>query len=256
MMASATPVVGLRKKLWKLFSLYLIVDCFTVTQLVVSFGAPAVTTTTTRTISIKRHQRSGRPNQFSSSTHFPLLFATPSDEENVGDTNDIEEWDHEESLLVMNLSPLPDVSCEDCLSRISQYIRSFPFAAVLPVQPLQALPTDDGGLELKFLRKKTETKSGLDGGVRFFVHLQDEKKDDVIEVVIKRNSEGQTIPKMFAEKLIIQSFVKGMALGSDSGNDDGRSSDEPSSPVKVPNTRIESPTKDMAKMESVFHKWL
>jgi len=186
------------------------------------------------------------------SIKFTLLFSKPLEEENAGHEDSEKQMDHEESLLVMNLSPLPNVSCEDSLSKISQYIRSFPFAAVLPVQPLQALPTDDGGLEIKFLRKKTHIKSGVDGGVRFFVQLRDGKKDS-IEILVKRNSEGQSIPKMFAEKLIIQSFVKGMTLGSDYDSDDRK--DEPSS-IKVPNTRIESPTKDMAKIQSVFHKWI
>ena len=85
-----------------------------------------------------------------------LLFSASSDDENEEKTE--RQWDDEESLLVMNLSPLPNVTPEDSLSRISQYIQSFPFAAVLPVQPLQALPTDDGGLEVKFLRKKTHIK--------------------------------------------------------------------------------------------------
>ena len=91
----------------------------------------------------------------------------------------------------------------------------------------------------------------MDGGVRFFVRFRDEK-DDSIEVLIKRNSDGQSIPKMIAEKLIVQSFVKGMALGSDYGNDNKNGP----SAVKVPNTRIESPTKDMAQIQSVFHKWI
>jgi len=187
-----------------------------------------------------------------SSIRFPLLFAKPLDEETAGHKGTEKEWDHEESLLMMNLSPLPNVSCDESLSKISQYIQSFPFAAVLPVQPLQALPTNDGGLELKFLRKKTQFKSGVDGGVRFFVRIRD-GKNDIIEILVKRNSEGQSIPKMFAEKLVIQSFVKGMALGSDYDTDNVKG--EPSS-IKVPNTRIESPTKDMAKIKSVFHKWI
>ena len=89
----------------------------------------------------------------------PLLFSKSADDENDENEEKTErQWDDEESLLVMNLSPLPNVTPEDSLSRISQYIQSFPFAAVLPVQPLQALPTDDGGLEVKFLRKKTHIK--------------------------------------------------------------------------------------------------
>ena len=184
------------------------------------------------------------------SLQLPVLFSKPSDEESTGYENSEKEWDQEESLLVMNLSPLPNMSAEDGLSRISQYIRSFPFAAVLPVQPLQALPTDDGGLEIRFLRKKTQTKSSVDGGIRFFVNLRNE---DSVEILVKRNSDGQSVPKMFAEKLVVQSFSKGMALGSDHGND---KKEESSSPIKVPNTRIESPTTDMVQIQSVFHKWI
>lgn len=111
---------------------------------------------------------------------------------------------------------------------------------------------EEDGLEIKFLRKKTHIKSGVDGGVRFFVHRRD-KRDDSIEIVVKRNSDGQSIPKMFAEKLIVQSFVKGMAMGSDHGNDGGN---DESSSIRIPNTRIESPTKGVAKIQSVFHKWI
>lgn len=249
MMESIVPTATFSKKSSK-FCAFCIIGYLTFAQQVVSFGGiPPAPTTRTRQTSAARYRESRISPARSSSLQFPLLFSNPSDEENPEDKNLVKHWDHEESLLVMNLSPLPNVAREDSLSRISQYIQSFPFAAVLPVQPLQALPTDDGGLELKFLRKKTQIKSGVDGGVRFFVHFRDEQPDS-IEVIVKRNSEGQYVPKMFAEKLICTTFVKGMALGSDDGKEE-----EPSS-VKVPNTRIESPTKDMAKIESVFHKWI
>ena len=224
----------------KVCTISLVLACLAVVQQAAAFGIPAVSETAQKLTTSAPYQNSRAPS-------FPALFSKPDDEDDA--ENSEKEWSQEESLLVMSLSPLPDVSCEDSLSRISQYIRSFPFAAILPVQPLQALPTDDGGLELKFLRKKTATKSGVDGGIRFFVNLGE---DDKIEVLVKRNSDGQSIPKMFAEKLVVQSFAKGMALGSDFGNDN---SDETSS-IKVPNTRIESPTKDMVQIQSVFHKWI
>lgn len=255
MASSVIPIARISKKVKKLSALYLIIGCLTVAKEVVSFGVITAATRTRRTLlSTASHQKSRIRFVSISPKQFPSLFSKPSEEENAGYKNNEKQWDDEESLLVMNLSPLPNVSCEETLSRISQYIRSYPFAAVLPVQPLQALPTDDGGLELKFLRKKTNFKPGVDGGVRFFVNVRDDEEDDSIEVILKRNSEGQSIPKMFAEKLIVQSFVKGMALGSDSGNDTNNGN-EPS-PVKVPNTRIESPTKDMAKIQSIFHKWI
>jgi hypothetical protein len=207
-------------------------------------------------------------------------------------------WDQEETLLAMHLSPLPGKSLRDSLTRISEYAQSFPFAAVLPVQPLHYLPTEDGGVELKFLRKKTDIKSGVDGGIRFFIRPRQRRRqgddndnsdedddnsnydgtesngnrssdedggtessdnrsssiinsnnsDMGIEIIAKRNSQGQTIPKMFAEKLVIQAFVKGITQGergaATATADESRK------------TRFESPTKDMVALESVFHKWM
>lgn len=255
MMFSNFRIARISAKLRKLCALYLIIGCLTIAQQVVSFAGitnAKRTTTFGRKLSTANHQKSRIRLVRFSSTQFPLLFSKPSDEEDTENEDTETQWDQEESLLVMNLTPLPNVSCEASLSKISQYIQSFPFAAVLPVQPLQALPTDDGGLEIKFLRKKTYDKSGVDGGVRFFVNLIDEEQS-IIEVLVKRYSEGQSISKMIAEKLIIQSFVKGMALGSDYGNDNKKIE---SSSIKVPNTRIESPTKDTAQIQSIFHKWI
>jgi hypothetical protein len=145
---------------------------------------------------------------------------------------------------------------------------------LLPVQPLQYIPTKDGGVEIKFLRKKTVTKSGIEGGVRFFVrsiNLQqqqqrdndddttannnnnkdDDNNDNIIEVIAKRNSEGQTISKMFTEKLLIQGFVSGMTE-----YEDGENKNNSGPADKVIKTRIESPTKSIANIESIFHKWM
>ncbi|KAG7362827.1 hypothetical protein IV203_026187 [Nitzschia inconspicua] len=189
------------------------------------------------------------------------------------------DWELEETLLAIHLRPLPGKSLDECLQRVSSYTQSFPFAAVLPVQPLQYLPAKDGGVDLKFLRKKTDIKSGIDGGIRFFVREkleveasqdeddtdedEDEDKDksdaffptNGIEIIAKRNSRGQTIPKMFAEKLVIQAFVKGV---TDGGNveDSSATGSITSSSAGTPKTRFESPTKDMVALESVFHKWM
>lgn len=45
-------------------------------------------------------------------------------------------YDEEETLLKIHLSVLPVVSMDAAMERVSAYCRSFPFAAVLPVQPL------------------------------------------------------------------------------------------------------------------------
>lgn len=241
----------------KLLTVYLtIVRCCLVAQTAKSF-CPIMTTSMTRISSIRCHQTEMRttispfiriPSFLYTSTclgegsfsgdknddddHISASSSNNIDNDNDDDDN-IEQWDHEETLLVINLRPQTDLSQEECLSQISQYTQSFPFAALLPVQPLQYLPTSDGGVEVKFLRKKTQTKSSIDGGVRFFVrnllqHDTNEKKDsdddnnnNIIEVVVKRNSNGQTFSKIFAEKLLIQGFVRGMTSGSadDGGND-------------------------------------
>lgn len=139
----------------------------------------------------------------------------------------------EDILLRVKLSINSGVTAEEAKQRISKYSQSFPFSAVLPVQPLMYLPTKDDGVEVRFLRKKTDIKSGIEGGIRFFI---EETPDNCLEVTATRNSEGQTIPKMFAERLVITSFVKGIK-----GEEE--------------NKYGEAPT-DMVGIQSIFHKWM
>lgn len=62
--------------------------------------------------------------------------------------------------LRINAAADPDAAIE----AVRAFVRSFPFAAVLPVQPLQYLPNDDGrGVKVTFLRKKTKEKGSQDG---------------------------------------------------------------------------------------------
>ena len=142
------------------------------------------------------------------------------------------EGDEEETLMRLRLSLKPNVDVDDALQKVQFYAQSFPFAAILPVQPLQYLPTHDGGVDVLFLRKKTKEKGSLDGGMRFFV-TQD---GDGIDVLVKRNSQGQVISKMFSEKMVVQAFVKGI-----SGEENERTGIAPT---------------DVVAVESVFHKWL
>jgi hypothetical protein len=125
---------------------------------------------------------------------------------------------------------------DEALSKVQAYTQSFPFAAVLPVQPMQYLPTHDGGVDVLFLRKKTKEKGSVDGGIRFFVSFHD-GDDGGLEVLVKRNSQGQVVSKMFSEKLIVQNYVKGI-----SGQDD--------------ENRFGTAPTDAVTIESVFHKWL
>ena len=149
------------------------------------------------------------------------------------DDEETPNYDNEEILLQVHLTPLDDVSIEDAKKQVSKYVQSFPFAAVLPVQPLQYLPEEDGGVNVRFLRKKTKEKGSLDGGMRFF--LTEEREG--IDLTVKRNSVGQTVPKMFAEKLVVQSFVHAIK---------GEQHDKTSYP----------PPTEVVSVESVFHKWL
>jgi len=82
----------------------------------------------------------------------------------------------------------------------------------------------------------------VDGGIRFFVRRVhdsdngDDRRDGGIEVLAKRNSQGQSVAKIFSERLVVQAYVKGV------------SGEEPK--------LFGSPPNDVVKVSSVFHKWL
>mmetsp|Transcript_10736 Transcript_10736/g.14004 ORF Transcript_10736/g.14004 Transcript_10736/m.14004 type:complete len:210 (+) Transcript_10736:161-790(+) len=130
-----------------------------------------------------------------------------------------------------SISPL-----DEAVESTKKYLRSFPFAAVLPVQPLNYLPSD-GGVKVTFLRKKTQEKGSVDGGLCFDVlegdkpSLENETDDSRsrFQIVGKRITDGQTVSKIFSEKLVVQSIIKSL-----SGEQDE---------LKV-------------RVESVFHRWL
>lgn len=141
--------------------------------------------------------------------------------------------DSEETLMRLSLTVREGVSMDDALQKVQAYIQSFPFAVILPVQPMQYLPTLHGGVDVLFLRKKTQEKGSVDGGMR--IHITSPAKGG-IEILVKRNSKGQVVSKMFSEKLIVQAMVKAF-----SGE-----ADERISPAPI----------DVVQVESVFHKWL
>mmetsp|Transcript_5473 Transcript_5473/g.9017 ORF Transcript_5473/g.9017 Transcript_5473/m.9017 type:complete len:224 (-) Transcript_5473:46-717(-) len=155
----------------------------------------------------------------------------------------------EETLLKINLALVVGPSNDDddndddtvaalgeqALAKVQQYTQAFPFAAVLPVQPLQYLPTQEGGVDVLFMRKKTAEKGSIDGGMRFFVSRNGNGGGGV-EVEVKRNSKGQTISKAFTERLVVQAYCEGIA-----GKDDERTGKAPLEFVSV---------------SSIFHKWL
>lgn len=143
---------------------------------------------------------------------------------------------NEEILLRMNLGINVGADPDASLEAVRSFARSFPFAAVLPVQILTYTPSEDGkGVRLTFLRKKTKEKGSVDGGIDFSADFATTMGDiDMggkrIELVATRNSEGQTVSKIFSEKIVVLEFVKRIATG------------EELSPL--------------VSVESVFHKWL
>jgi hypothetical protein len=210
----------------------------------------------------------------------------------------------EETLLCVHLQWIPSSDYDPRQSGeiLLNYTRSFPFAAVLPVQPLTYLPTADG-VEVTFLRKKTETKPANDGGIRFFVEplaqssavsyaatseqpggglsasqgsgtlpltdvassaattdTGDNAADTARSWILtaKRNAEGQSIAKLFSEKIIIQEFLDGLTGASqkffvrsrgDAGDNDDSSAATQHAPL-VPQPR------DALQVTSVYHKWM
>uniref|UniRef100_A0A7S1ZI09 Uncharacterized protein n=1 Tax=Trieres chinensis TaxID=1514140 RepID=A0A7S1ZI09_TRICV len=130
------------------------------------------------------------------------------------------------------------------LEAVRSFVRSFPFSAVLPVQPLNYLPSDDGkGVRVSFLRKKTKEKGSIDGGIDFSIFLTDaednsEEKPEQkrIRVEARRDPKGQTVSKVFSEMLIMKAFVKAIT-----GEDTERSDDKLS---------------DLVLVESIFHEWM
>jgi hypothetical protein len=145
-----------------------------------------------------------------------------SSEESVHDKLD-------ETLLRINFSVVQGAGIFEsyanrALESVRSYTKSFPFAAVLPVQPLTYLPTElpDGSPALKvtFLRKKTAEKGSQDGGIMFTSRLVSEEDCDPdglenyairIELEAKRIREGQTVSKQFSEKQLCLAFIKGLS---------------------------------------------
>lgn len=145
------------------------------------------------------------------------------------------DYSREETLLKIRLSVQEGVDSGEALDKVAKYAQSFPFAAVLPVQPLMYIPNDEHGVDVKFMRKKTDSKSGIDGGIRFTVVLDDED-GAFMELAAKRNSQGQSITKIMAEKLVITAFVAGIT-----GEDDDK---------------YGLLLGEFVSVSSIYHKWM
>ena len=153
-------------------------------------------------------------------------------------------YESEEVLLRMNLGINAGIDPEAAIKATREFARGFPFAAVLPVQPLTYLPSPTG-VKVTFLRKKTEEKGSQDGGMDFSIEFTDvaapDDDDEIgvgtlggrrIRLLATRISEGQTVSKMFSEKMVITEFVKGISSATD------------------------SPSALGVSVESYFHKWM
>lgn len=121
-----------------------------------------------------------------------------------------------ELLMKMTFSLKHNFTAHDCHKELNQYIASFPFSAILPVQPLTYRPRENGdGLDLHFLRKKTQDKGSIDGGMLFLTTISED--ECTLILTCTRDAEGQTVSKVFTEGLVIKSFVNGIL-----GEEDGR----------------------------------
>ncbi len=121
----------------------------------------------------------------------------------------------------------------EAIELIQAYIASFPFSVVLPVQPLTYKPREGGdGVDLSFLRKKTQEKGAIDGGMKFIL-TSDCGDGGEFTVVLKafRDSNGQTVSKVFSEGLIIKSFVAGLL--DEEGGKVGLGKDELLSKIEI-----------------------
>mmetsp|Transcript_22477 Transcript_22477/g.45143 ORF Transcript_22477/g.45143 Transcript_22477/m.45143 type:complete len:159 (+) Transcript_22477:370-846(+) len=130
----------------------------------------------------------------------------------------------------INFSFSEESSGDRALEAIREYTKSFPFAAILPVQPLTYLPVQttsgEPAVKVTFLRKKTAEKGSEDGGILWLSSLGDVRSEGmdviynestsmggVVHLTAKRISKGQTISKIFSEKQIVLAFVKGLSEG-------------------------------------------
>ena len=150
---------------------------------------------------------------------------------------------NEEVLMQLSLSVNKEYENEDMVPMIQQYLSSFPFAAVLPVQPLTYTPREDGrGVTVSFLRKKTEEKSSIDGGIGITFEVCDENQPSRINITAKRISNGQVISKVFSEAMIIKTFVNG--LNSHGVNIEKK--------VGIGHKEL----LQKCRVESIFHRWM
>jgi hypothetical protein len=173
--------------------------------------------------------------------------------------NDVQE----EMLLCVQMQwiSVADLDPTGTEALLLSYVRSFPFAAVLPVQPLTYLPTP-GGVDVTFLRKKTATKPTNDGGIRFVLEPVRSLENDAMNgdetpatswiLTARRNSEGQSVQKLFSEKLIVQELLDGLTGASHKFAPAAK----PTSAANDEATTGPLQPRDVVQVTSVYHKWM
>jgi hypothetical protein len=191
------------------------------------------TAQTWNTLAVSHSNKNHHPNnpyRFS-----PSNLSSDNNNNNNNDNSVEREEEHkEETLLRLRLLVQDGVDVDQALAAVQSYTQSFPFAIILPVQPMQYLPTLQGGVDVLFLRKKTPEKGSVDGGLRIEIFSNDR---DEIEISVTRNAQGQVVSKVFSEKLIVQALVKAFSNDFDE---------------RIP---AAAPT-NLVTVKSVFHKWL
>jgi len=150
----------------------------------------------------------------------PLYSGQPQDD----DSAEFESTSRYELLMCINFQ---SIVIQDYNQKLQSFVQSFPYAAVLPVQPMHYVPSENG-VTITFLRKKTKEKGSQDGGIQIdIVSIHD---DNHLQLTMKRISEGQTVSKIFSEKLIVIQLLD----------------------------RLKSWVDDQSGLEitSVYHKWM
>ena len=144
-------------------------------------------------------------------------------------SDDVTYFETQDTLLRIHFAPQQ----EHALEGIQRYIQSFPYAVILPSQPLLYLPTSDGGVDVKFFQSQHEPGiPKLSGGIRLFL----QQDGDRIVVTAKRDDRGRVDDRLAEEKLVVTKLIAGLT-----GSDDDGLHHVPSNTVCI---------------ESIYHKWM
>jgi hypothetical protein len=156
--------------------------------------------------------------------------------------SDVSYFDTQETLLRIHLSSRQDAAFE----KLQHFIRSCPFALMIPTQPMAQVPTSDGGLAIRFFRHYNDGSSSNggswsssirpDGGVRIF--LTQEVPNRII-MTAKRDDREQHESKLLEEKQLVVKLLAALT-GSDSA---------------VQGLQTATPM-DTVHIDSIYHKWM